>query len=86
LDCDNTDIWEDPIDLDPLIASFLIGETVTVTIPLPLKMESAFGANICGQRIAQVSPLPSFCTLSGADLTCAPVANGDEGTYELEVT
>jgi len=86
LDCNNPAIWEDPMDLDPLLASLNLGETTTVTIPLPLKMESVFGADICGQRVAQVSPLPSFCTLSEADLTCTPLANADGGTFEIEIT
>jgi len=85
LDCNNPAIWEDPIDLEPLVASLDLGETLTWKIPLLLKMESVFGVEICGQRVAQVSPLPSFCTLSELNLTCAPLADADGGTYEIEI-
>ena len=85
LDCNDPAIWEDPINLDPLIASLDLGETINWKIPLLLKMESVFGVEICGQRVALVSSLPSFCTLSELDLTCAPLADADRGTYEIEI-
>jgi len=66
IDCDSPLLPWDSIDEFPLTLEF--GKTKTASIPLATNLENALGVNVCGQLEVQFDNLPSFCSLTGADL------------------